>query len=217
MEELRCKQFREDKIRGMHAVVLGVMLQGLTELGELTQHVRQRPRNSTWFKEKAMLVEALESGMEIPTPAAFQTDDLDAFDSGCDESTSASVVLMAKLTSYDIEVLSEYSEQLVFDNDTDIDITSVSNMISYEQYLKETKNTVVQDTSPSAQQDAMIMSMIEEMTNQVAKCNKVDKENKIIHVSLTAELERYKEQIKIFEERRKFDLNDREKYIDSHL
>ncbi|GJU18285.1 hypothetical protein Tco_1146251 [Tanacetum coccineum] len=74
-----------------------------------------------------------------------------------------------------LQVLQEmqYSEQLVFNTDTDIDITSDSNMISYEQYLKETKNTIVQDTNSSTQQEAMIMSVIEEMNNQVAKCNKV--------------------------------------------
>ncbi|GJS99727.1 hypothetical protein Tco_0820897 [Tanacetum coccineum] len=197
-----------------------------------------QPRNSAWFKEKAMLADALESGMEIPTLAAFQTDDLDAFNFDCDEAPSASAVLMAKLSSYDSKILSavpihdyyidnhvmdpnvqetRYFEQLVFDNDTDIDITSDINMISYDQYLKETKNTIVQDTSSSAQQEAMIMSVIEEMNNQVAKCNKVDKENKMINESLTAELERYKEQIIFFEERQKFDLNDREKYIDSQL
>ncbi|GKA80995.1 hypothetical protein Tco_0787687 [Tanacetum coccineum] len=126
MEELPCRQFRENKIMGMQAVVLGVMLHGLTELGELTQ----RP-GKAWFKEKVILVEALESGMvldeeymaflvdnmdtittgqqsqEIPTPAAFQTDDLDAFDSDCVEAPSASAVPMAKLSLYDSEVLSE--------------------------------------------------------------------------------------------------------------
>ncbi|GJX25299.1 hypothetical protein Tco_0231595 [Tanacetum coccineum] len=35
--------------------------------------------------------------------------------------------------------------------------------------------------------------------------------------TLTAELERYKEQVKIFEQRQTFDLNDREKYIDGQL
>ncbi|GKD34899.1 hypothetical protein Tco_1250408, partial [Tanacetum coccineum] len=91
----------------------------------------KRHRNSTWFKEKAMLAKALEPGMvldeeqmafladnkdtfttdqqsrEIPPPAAFQMDDLDAFDSNCDEALSASVVRMAKLSSYDSEILSE--------------------------------------------------------------------------------------------------------------
>nr|GEU32598.1 DNA-directed DNA polymerase [Tanacetum cinerariifolium] len=38
---------------------------------------------------------------------AFETNDLDAFDSDCDEASSASVVLMAKLSSYDSKILSE--------------------------------------------------------------------------------------------------------------
>ncbi|GKD23197.1 hypothetical protein Tco_1224900 [Tanacetum coccineum] len=36
---------------------------------------------------------------EIPSPAAFQTDDLDAFDSDCDDAPSAKAVLMANLSS----------------------------------------------------------------------------------------------------------------------
>ncbi|GJW66657.1 hypothetical protein Tco_0121081 [Tanacetum coccineum] len=110
-----------------------------------------------------------------------------------------------------------YYEQPTFINGSDIDITSDSNMISYEQYLRETKNSVIQDTPSPAQQDTMIMSVIEEMCNQVTQCKEIDKENKIIHESLTAELERYKEQIKLFEERPKVDLNDREKYINGQL
>ncbi|GKD89540.1 retrovirus-related pol polyprotein from transposon TNT 1-94 [Tanacetum coccineum] len=91
----------------------------------------KRLRNSAWFKEKAMLAEALELGVvldeehmalladngdtvtksqesqEIPTLAVFQTDDLDAFDYDCDEAPSASAVLMAKLSAYDLDVVSE--------------------------------------------------------------------------------------------------------------
>ncbi|GKE04794.1 hypothetical protein Tco_1396812, partial [Tanacetum coccineum] len=44
--------------------------------------------------------------------------------------------------------------------------------------------------------------------SQVAKCNKVQQENSEKNETLTAELERYKEQVKIFEQRQKFDLND---------
>ncbi|GKD98309.1 retrovirus-related pol polyprotein from transposon TNT 1-94, partial [Tanacetum coccineum] len=94
----------------------------------------KRPRNSTWFKEKAMLAEDLELGVVL------------------DEEHMA---FLADNGGY-----SYYYP--------DINITSDSNMISYEKYLKETENTIVQDTSSSAQQDAMIISVIEEMTNQVA-------------------------------------------------
>ncbi|GJZ71406.1 retrovirus-related pol polyprotein from transposon TNT 1-94 [Tanacetum coccineum] len=203
----------------------------------------KRPRNSTWFKEKMLLTRALESGayldleqlafltdngdivvpaqasMEIPTLATFQTDDLDAFDSDCDDVPLAKAVLMANLSSYDSDVLSEtpFSEQSFVDNDTEIDITSDSNIISYEQYLQETENPVVQSTSSSTQQDALLMSVIEEISSQVAKCNKLQQENIVVNETLTVELERYKEQVKLLEQGQKFDLNDREKYIDGQL
>ncbi|GKD35891.1 hypothetical protein Tco_1251400 [Tanacetum coccineum] len=43
----------------------------------------------------------------LPTTTIFQTNDLDAFDSDCDEAPSASAVLMAKLFAYDSDVLSK--------------------------------------------------------------------------------------------------------------
>ncbi|GJX24427.1 retrovirus-related pol polyprotein from transposon TNT 1-94 [Tanacetum coccineum] len=71
---------------------------------------------------------------ELTIPSIFQTDDLDAFDSDCDEAPSASVVLMAKLSAYDSNVLSEYYEQAPFIDD--LNIESDSNVILYEKYLK---------------------------------------------------------------------------------
>ncbi|GJZ84310.1 hypothetical protein Tco_0649649 [Tanacetum coccineum] len=105
----------------------------------------KRSRNSAWFKEKMQLVQAQE---------AVQTDDLDAFDSDCDEAPCAKAVLMANLSSYDSAVISEvpisepnhdnsmfvncvqemyYSEQPNFDPTSDTEITSDSNIISYDQ------------------------------------------------------------------------------------
>ncbi|GKD61956.1 hypothetical protein Tco_1299465, partial [Tanacetum coccineum] len=163
----------------------------------------QGPKNSTWFKETMLLTEALESGayldpeqlafladngdtvipaqasQEIISLAAFQTDDLDAFDSDCD----------------DVPLAKECYEQPSFDNDTEVDITSDSNIISYEQYLQETENLVVQSTSSYVQQDELLISVIEEMSSQVLKCNKVQQENLIVNETLTAELERYKEHV----------------------
>ncbi|GKD10715.1 hypothetical protein Tco_1190400 [Tanacetum coccineum] len=168
----------------------------------------------------------------------FQTDDLDVFDFDCDDTPSAKAVLMANLSSYDSDVLSEVpfhekniendifcqsvqetqcSKQPYFDNDTEIDITSDSNILSYEQYLQETKNPVVQSTSSPVQQDELLMSVIEEMSSQVSKSNKEQQENLIVNETLTVELERYKEQVKLVEPRQKFDLNDREKYIYDQL
>ncbi|GKB33239.1 hypothetical protein Tco_0872640 [Tanacetum coccineum] len=87
----------------------------------------------------------------------YQADDLDAYDSDYDDFSTAKAVLMANLSSYGSNVLSE-------------------------------------DTNSFAQQDAMILSVFEQLSNQVTNYNKVNKDNLIANESLSAELERYKEQ-----------------------
>ncbi|GJW87334.1 hypothetical protein Tco_0162674 [Tanacetum coccineum] len=97
-----------------------------------------------------------QASQEIPTPVIFQANDLDAFSSDYDEVPSASAVLMAKLSAYDSDVLSEVPHPDTYQN---------NNMIN-----QKTKNKAVQDTTSSTYQDtAMIMSLIEEVSNQVAK------------------------------------------------
>ncbi|GJV22537.1 hypothetical protein Tco_1371557, partial [Tanacetum coccineum] len=49
----------------------------------------------------------LKTKITFPQNAAFQTNDIDAYDFDCDEISSAKVVLMANLSSYDSDVLSE--------------------------------------------------------------------------------------------------------------
>ncbi|GKC66733.1 hypothetical protein Tco_1099331, partial [Tanacetum coccineum] len=167
-----------------------------------------------------------------------RTNNLEAFDFDCDDVPSAKAVLMANLSSYDSDVLSEVtfhgtnienaisyqsvqetrcSEQPSFVNDTEVDITNDSNIISYKQYLQETEPLVVQSISSSVQQYTLLMSVIEEMSRQVVKCNKVQQEYIVDNETLAAELERYKEQVKLLEQRQKFDLIDIEKYIEGQL
>ncbi|GJT32619.1 hypothetical protein Tco_0923038 [Tanacetum coccineum] len=162
------------------------------------------PRNQATIQDGRVTVQNVQGrqtqsyGGVVLDEEQLATDDLDAFDSDCDEAPSC-------------------FEQPIFVDNSNIDITSDNNGISYDQYLRENESEVVQDTNSSEQHDAMIMSIIKEMSSQVAKCNAVDKENKIVHASLTAELERYMKQVNIFEERQIFNLNDREKYIDSQM
>ncbi|GJY66381.1 hypothetical protein Tco_0468619 [Tanacetum coccineum] len=82
------------------------------------------------FKEKMMLAEAQEAGQildeeqltfladpgipdgqaaqtTIPNNAAFQTEDLDAYDSDCDDVSNAKAVLMANISNYGSDVISE--------------------------------------------------------------------------------------------------------------
>ncbi|GJY74313.1 hypothetical protein Tco_0478744 [Tanacetum coccineum] len=100
----------------------------------------------------------------IPLNAAFQTDDLDAYDSDCDDIYSTKAVLMANLSSYDSNVLFAVPHHDTYQND--------------------------------------------DMINQ---------KSKTVNESLTAELERYKERVKTFEQRLNVDLSSQEKLIDSQM
>nr|GEW42576.1 hypothetical protein [Tanacetum cinerariifolium] len=62
-----------------------------------------------------------------------------------------------------------YSEQTHFVNYPKNEITSDSNIILYSHYLLETQNAAVHDTNSSTQQDAMILFMFEQLSNQKVK------------------------------------------------
>ncbi|GJX32978.1 retrovirus-related pol polyprotein from transposon TNT 1-94 [Tanacetum coccineum] len=94
--------------------------------------------------------------------AAYQEDDLDAYDSDYDEISIAKVVLMANLSSL----------HLIRCSLEENEIHSDSNIISYSQYLIESQNAVVQDTNSSAQQDVFILSVFEQLSNQVTNCTR---------------------------------------------
>ncbi|GJT51570.1 integrase, catalytic region, zinc finger, CCHC-type containing protein [Tanacetum coccineum] len=189
----------------------------------------KRPRNAAWYKEKAMLVEAQEAGQildeeqltflanlgipasqaqkVIPHNAAFQTEDLDTYDFDCDDLSNAQAVLMANISNNGSDVISEVPNFKTYLNDMDnqsvlalqdfeqspvmhfIDneISSDSNIIPYSQYLQETQQAT----------------------------EKANKEQNI--ESITAELERYKERVKTFEQRLNIDLSSRKKMIDSQI
>ncbi|GJY19282.1 hypothetical protein Tco_0390773, partial [Tanacetum coccineum] len=116
------------------------------------------------------------------------------------------VVLMANLSSYDSNVLS----------DVPFHDTNIENAMSY-QSVQEKQCFEKQFVDVDNDTEIDITAVIEEMSSQVRKCNKVQQENIIVHETLTAELERYKEQVILFKQRQKFELNDREKYIDGQL
>ncbi|GJX80695.1 retrovirus-related pol polyprotein from transposon TNT 1-94, partial [Tanacetum coccineum] len=92
--------------------------------------------------------------------AAYQVDDLDAYDSDYDEISTAKAVLMANLSSYGSDVLSEIVDH------PDNEIYSDSNIIPYSQYLLEIQNAKVRNTNSFAQQDAMLLSVFEQLSEQ---------------------------------------------------
>ncbi|GJT68435.1 hypothetical protein Tco_1019915 [Tanacetum coccineum] len=117
---------------------------------------------------------------------AYQADDLDAYDSDCDELNTAKVALMANLSHYGSDALTEVhnfdnmdnnminqvvqvmssSEQSDVVNYSETEITSDSNIIPYSQYVIESQQAAVQNSNSSAQQDALILSAIKQLKTQ---------------------------------------------------
>ncbi|GJX29522.1 hypothetical protein Tco_0237601 [Tanacetum coccineum] len=168
----------------------------------------KRPRNVAWYKEKAMLAKAQEARQIldeeqlafladprilagqaqtiIPHNATFQIEDLDTYDSDCNDLLTAQAVLMANISNYGSNVILE---------------------------------ATVQDTNLQAQQDSMILSVIEQMSEQMINhVNNWENANKEQNnETITAELERYKERVKNFEQRLNIDLSSHEIMIDSQM
>ncbi|GKA63788.1 hypothetical protein Tco_0763394 [Tanacetum coccineum] len=167
----------------------------------------RRKWDDSWFKDKVLLVQAQASGQilhedelafladpGIPEAQAIQTvithnatyqaNDLDAYDSDCDELNTA-------------KVMPEFHEQLNGVNHSETEITSDSNIIPYSQYLIESQQPTIHNSNSSAQQDALILSVIQQLKTQVTNCTKINLENKSVNDTLTAELKRYKEHVNV--------------------
>nr|GEX07229.1 hypothetical protein [Tanacetum cinerariifolium] len=137
----------------------------------------KRPRNAAWLRDKAMLSEAQESGQILDEEQLAFLRDL-----GIPEGQAAQTTILNNT-----DVISEVPHSKPYHNDMDNqsvhamqdfkqtavvnflnnEITSDSNIISYSQYLQETQQAVVQDTNFYAQQDSMILSVIEQMSKQM--------------------------------------------------
>ncbi|GKA55435.1 hypothetical protein Tco_0754384 [Tanacetum coccineum] len=72
-----------------------------------------------------------------------------------------------------------YSEQTHIVDFIDNEITSDSNIIPYSQYLQESQDAVIQDTTSSAPNDLLVLSLVEQMTNHVANLDKENQTNKM--------------------------------------
>ncbi|GKD83262.1 retrovirus-related pol polyprotein from transposon TNT 1-94, partial [Tanacetum coccineum] len=140
----------------------------------------KRKRDDSWFKDKVLLVQAQANGQilheeelaflsdpriaegqatqtVITHNAAYQADDLDAYDSDCGELNTAKVALIANLSHYGSDALVEVH------NPDNVDIHMINQGV---QYVKESQQATVQNSSSSAQQDALILSMIEQLKTQ---------------------------------------------------
>ncbi|GJY94914.1 hypothetical protein Tco_0511275 [Tanacetum coccineum] len=162
----QCNKFRGDKGKVILVLVIRVMLLVLGKQSEAQEAGQNLDEEQLAF---------------LADPG---TEDLDTYDSDCDDISNTQAVLMANIYNYCSDVISEVPHSETYLNDmenqsvhamqdfeqtlvvdvTDNEITSDSNIISYSQYLQETQQINVQDTNLQAQQDLIILSMIEQMS-----------------------------------------------------
>nr|GEV19544.1 retrovirus-related Pol polyprotein from transposon TNT 1-94 [Tanacetum cinerariifolium] len=145
----------------------------------------KRKRDDSWFKDKVLLVQAQANGQilhegeqafladpgiaegqatktVITYNVAYQANDLDAYDSDCNELNAAKVALIENLSHYGSDVPAESSVV----SHLETEITSDSNIIPYSHYVYETQQAAVQNSNSSAQQDALILSVIDQLKTQ---------------------------------------------------
>nr|GEX92231.1 hypothetical protein [Tanacetum cinerariifolium] len=154
--------------------------------------------------------ESLRNQTVVQANVAYQVDDLDAYDSDCDELNSAKIALMANLSHYGSDNLTEVNNQdnranhLIHQEmqvpstsgqstiltQSNTEITSDSNIISYSQYMNESQYNTIQNSTLLALQDDLILYVIDQLKTQVANCTNINQDNKQVNELLTAELER---------------------------
>nr|GEZ14847.1 integrase, catalytic region, zinc finger, CCHC-type, peptidase aspartic, catalytic [Tanacetum cinerariifolium] len=140
-------------------------------------------------------------------------------------------------TSYDLDILSEVHDhdhyqdivcehhevhemrddvQLNYDVNSHADYTSDSNMIPYDQYVKDNAVSVAQSSVSFVPNDAYMM-ILNDMHEQPAQHVSVTTHNNVVDNLLSAELATYKEQVELYERQAKFELTEREQKIDKQL
>ncbi|GJT75903.1 integrase, catalytic region, zinc finger, CCHC-type containing protein [Tanacetum coccineum] len=163
----------------------------------------KRPQDLDYFKDKRLLMQAQENGVVLDEEHLLflAADECDAFDSDVDEAPTTQTMFMANLSladpvydeagpSYDSDILSEY--------------------------MKDNVEPVVQSNVSSVPNDAYMM-IINEMHEQTTESVYANEQNKVVNASLIAELATYKEQVKLYERRAKFELTEREQKIEEQL
>nr|GEV87163.1 Gag-Pol polyprotein [Tanacetum cinerariifolium] len=125
------------------------------------------------------IAESLVTQTVITYNATYQADDLDVYDSDCDKISTTKVVLMANLSSYGLNVLSEEKESLtttfnVFKNESkEKEAKNINKEIDLEKKVKELDN-IVYKMGQSAQMEESRSKMLLKQSNPMVLEMKVN-------------------------------------------
>ncbi|GJR98681.1 retrovirus-related pol polyprotein from transposon TNT 1-94 [Tanacetum coccineum] len=211
---------------------------GAQNRGGMINHAGQI-QDSDYFKDKMLLMQAQESGavldeeqslflageqvtnvdddvddstendLALNVDHIFEADECDAFDSDVDGVGPTSTDhVHANLTS-ERSNLHEARDIICLD-------FHLSNIIPYDQYVKDNEEHVVQCNASSVRNDAL-MSILDEMHEHGVQSRLANKTDMVMNDSVTSKLARYKELVGEYEKRTKFKLTDRERKIDEQM
>nr|GEZ49717.1 hypothetical protein [Tanacetum cinerariifolium] len=173
----------------------------------------KRKRDDSWFKDKVLLVQAQANGQILrEEELAFLADPGIVKDALAEVHNSDNTDKNIIKPGVHVRPSSKHSNVV---NHSETKITSDSNIIPYSQYVHETQHAAVQNLNSSAQQDALILSVIDHLKTQIINCTKINLDNKSVNDTLTAELERYKEQVKVLKEGQNVNLKSQDNVSDS--
>nr|GEV82620.1 retrovirus-related Pol polyprotein from transposon TNT 1-94 [Tanacetum cinerariifolium] len=175
--------------------------------------------NSEYFKDKILLMQAQENGVVLDEEQLLfiTADDCGAFNSNVDEAPSAQTMFMANLSSADPvydEVVPSYDSNIlskVHDHDHYQD-----DAYEHHEYVNDNAVPIVQSNVSSVPNDAYMM-ILNDMHEHHAQYVSITTRNNVVDKSLAAELATYKEHVKLYERRAKFELTEREQKIDEQL
>ncbi|GJU12364.1 integrase, catalytic region, zinc finger, CCHC-type containing protein [Tanacetum coccineum] len=168
----------------------------------------KRLQNSDFFKDKMLLMQAQENGAILDKEELlFLADECDAFDSDVDDEPTAQSIFMANFSSTwpanlqaspsNASILSE--KHVIDSNGADI---GNSNVIPYEQYLTINEVSVEPSCASSVLNDSYVLH---------------DNNTYIPNDPFVTELNIYKQQVAMYEQRAKFDLTLREQKMDEQM
>ncbi|GJW12682.1 hypothetical protein Tco_1578509 [Tanacetum coccineum] len=181
---------------------------------------RVRNANPEYFKDKILLMQAQENGVALDEEQllfiAYGQDNV--VDEDVDEQPVQDLALNVDnvFQADDYPVHDEASPLYDLDILSEANYMSESNMIPYDQYVKDNAVPVVQSNVSSVPNDAYMM-ILNGIYEPSAQCVSVTTHNNVVDNLLTAELATYKEQVKLYERRVKFQLTEREQKINEQL
>nr|GEZ10737.1 hypothetical protein [Tanacetum cinerariifolium] len=206
----------------------------------------KRPQNSVYYKDKMLLMQAQENRVALDAKQllflagrhdntfdddvdkqpiqdlalnvdnVFQADDCDAFDSDILSEVQDHDHYQDAICAHQEEHAMHDSVQLNHIVDSHADYTSDSNMIPYDQYVKDNEVPVIHTNVSYVPNDDFMM-IYNDMCESHAQSFSNPSRNTVVKNSLNAELATCKEHVELYERRAKFELTKREQKINKQL